>query len=96
MVDPKEAPNYIVSDACISLTETLITCRASVVSLDEANGIGRDLYSWFQSQNAITDERAVYAKRSVELGIRAIQGNGTETVEDAVDLIKETYVHYVG
>lgn len=96
MADAKNTPNYIVSDACISLTETLIACRSAVITLDDANGVGRDLYDWFKTQDAITDERAAFAKRSVDLGIRALQGNGTETVEEAVELIKETYTHYAG
>ena len=73
-----------------------MVCRASVMTVDEANSSGRDLFSWFQAQNAITDEKAVYAKRSVDLGIRAIEGSGSEMVDDAISLIKETYTRYVG
>ena len=96
MPDTIETPRYIVSDACISFSEVLISCRASVTTLDEANAVGRDLFTWFQAQNAVTAECALFAKRSVALGVLAIQKNGTETVEDAVELIKETYLHYVG
>jgi hypothetical protein len=92
--DAADTPRYIVSDACISFTEALISYRGSVIDLDDANAAGRDLFAWFQDQNASTLAAAPLAKRSVVLGILAIQKNGTETVDEAVDLIKETYQHY--
>lgn len=73
-----------------------MTCRSSVMTVDDANTAGRDLYAWFQGQDAVTDARAAFAKRSIDLGIRAIESCGSETVEDVVTLIKETYLRYFG
>jgi hypothetical protein len=94
MADPTQTANFIVSDACISFTEALISYRSSVVTLDGANTLGKDLFAWFLGTGAVTEVYAPLAKRSVELGILAIQKNGTETVDEAIDLIKDTYTNY--
>ncbi len=87
-------PKFILSDACISLTESLLKYRASVTTVDDANQIGRDLFDWFVAQGAATDANAPYASRSIGLGIVTLEKNSVETIEDAVSLIQETYQHY--
>jgi flagellar basal body rod protein FlgG len=94
MPETPQSPQYNVSDACISFTETLITCRSSVVSVDDANSFGQDLYSWFKGQGAIDPDKAPFAVRSVGLGKLTLQKSSVETVEEAVQMIKDTYEHY--
>lgn len=89
-----QSPEFIVSDACISFTEALLSCRSSVVTVDEANAIGRELYTWFSDQGAINDDKACFAKRSIQLGIVTLEKNSVETIDETVTLIQETYAHY--
>jgi hypothetical protein len=90
------SPKITVSSACISFTEALLACRASVVTVDLANAFGQDLYTWFQGQGAITNENAPIASRSVDLAITALKSNGGVTAEDSVALVQKTYLHYTG
>jgi hypothetical protein len=92
--DPTQSPSYIVSDACISFTEALLSYRSSVVTVDDANSIGQDLFAWFKNVGAITDDNALLAKRSVDLGKLTLQRNSVETVDETVELIHDTYTHY--
>ncbi|HZP58766.1 MAG TPA: hypothetical protein VFB27_00475 [Opitutaceae bacterium] len=94
MPESTSTPNYIVSDACISFAEALISCRSAVISAEEAKCFGQDLFTWFQNQGAVTAANAPLAKRSVEFGILALRQSSVLSAADIVGLIQDTYSHY--
>lgn len=94
MSNPTSSPNYIVSDACISFAEALISCRSAVLSPEEAKCFGQDLFTWFQNQGAVTETNAPLAKRAVDFGILTLRQSSLQSAADVVGLIQDTYSHY--
>jgi hypothetical protein len=89
-------PEYTVTDACISFSEAIIQCRPSLMSVDEANQAGQDLFTWFQDNGGITVETAPFAVRATALGTLAIQKSHSQSADDVIQMIKDTYEHYTG
>jgi hypothetical protein len=89
-------PEYTVTDACISFSEAIIQYRPSLMSVDEYNETGQDLFTWFQENGGTTAETAPFAVRATALGTLAIQKSHSQSADDVVQLIKDTYQHYTG
>lgn len=94
MPDSTPSPEYTVSDACISFTEAIIQYRHSLMSVDEAQDAGQDLFTWFKDNGGLTADTAPFAVRSVALGTLAISKTNTQSADAVVQMIKDTYEHY--
>ena len=89
-------PEYCVSHACISFTEAIITYRHSLMSVDEAQSAGEDLFTWFKENGGLTADKAAFAARSTALGTLAITKTNSQSADDVIQMIKDTYEHYTG
>lgn len=96
MPDSTSSPEYTVSDACISFTEAIIQYRHSLLSVDEAQDAGQDLFTWFKDNGGLTADTAPFAVRSTALGTLAISKTNTQSADAVVQMIKDTYEHYTG
>jgi hypothetical protein len=96
MADTPPTPEYTVSDACISFSEAIIQYRPSLMSVDDANQAGQDLFAWFQENGGTTAETAPFAVRSVALGTLAIEKTNSQSADDVIQMIKDTYQDYTG
>ena len=94
MSDCNSSPEFTVSDACISLTEAIIQYRHSLMSVDEAQDAGQDLFTWFKENGGLAAEKAPFAVRSVALGTLAIQKTNSQSADAVIQMIKDTYEHY--
>jgi len=94
MPDATSSAIYIVSDACISFSEALLSYRSAVITPAEAQSTGQDLFTWFQGEGAVTDANAPLAKRSVDFGILTLKQSNLQSAADVVELIQDTYTHY--
>ena len=94
MPDSTPSPEYTVSDACISFTEAIIEYRHSLMSVEDAQDAGQDLFTWFKENGGITAERAPFAVRSVALGTLAISKTNSQSADAVIQMIKDTYEHY--
>jgi hypothetical protein len=94
MPDPTPSPEYTVSNACISFTEAIIQYRHSLMSVDEAQDAGQDLFTWFKDNGGLTAEMAPFAVRSVALGTLAIAKTTSQSADAVIQMIKDTYEHY--
>jgi hypothetical protein len=94
MPDPNCSPEYSVSDGCISFTEAIIQYRHSLMSVDEAQEAGQDLFTWFKENGGLTAEKAPFAVRSVALGTLAIEKTSSQSADAVIQMIKDTYEHY--
>ena len=94
MPDPNCSPEYSVSDACISFTEAIIQFRHSLMSVDEAQDAGQDLFTWFKENGGLAADKAPFAVRSVALGTLAIEKTSSQSASDVIQMIKDTYEHY--
>ena len=93
---PNTPAEYTVSDACISFTEAIIQYRHSLMSVDDAQAAGEDLFTWFKEQGGLSADTAPFAARSVGLGTLAITKTNSQSADDVIRMIKETYGHYTG
>ncbi|MEO6876310.1 MAG: hypothetical protein ABI222_15955 [Opitutaceae bacterium] len=91
--DSSTAPQFSVADACIAFTQAIMA-RHSLMSPEQAQKTGQDLYTWFKEQGALAADLAPFAVRSAQLGTTAIQTAQSQAVETTVDMIKSTYAHY--
>jgi hypothetical protein len=96
MPDSTSTPEYTVTNACISFSEAIIQYRPSLMSVDEANETGQDLFTWFQENGGTTADTAPFAVRATALGTLAIQKSHSQSADDVVQMIKDTYEHYSG
>jgi len=96
MPDSPPSPEYTVSDACISFTEAIIQYRHSLMSVDDAQAAGQDLFTWFKEHGGLTADTAPFAVRSTALGTLAISKTNSQSADDVIQMIKETYEHYTG
>ncbi len=94
MADTTSTPEYTVSDACISFTEAIIEHRQTLMSIDDAQASGQDLFTWFKDNGGTTDATAPFAVRSVALGTLAIEKSNAQSADDVIQMIKDTYDHY--
>ncbi len=90
------SPEYAVSDACISFSEAIIQYRHSLMSVDDAQEAGQNLFTWFQENGGTTAATAPFAVRSTALGTLAISKTNSQSADDVIQMIKETYQHYTG
>lgn len=90
---PDDTPRFIVSDKCIALSQTLLTCRRTIHTDQDAIETGNALFDWFDANGALTAERAPIAARCVELGITLLK-NSASTTADIVGQVKSAYTHY--
>ncbi|HOD46654.1 MAG: hypothetical protein KBG39_08440 [Opitutaceae bacterium] len=88
-----DTPRFIVSDKCIAFSQTLLTNRRTVHTDQDAVGTGNTLFDWFDSNGALTAERAPIAARCIELGITLLK-NSTSATADIVEQVKSAYMHY--
>jgi hypothetical protein len=88
------SPEYAVSDACMSFSEAIIQYRRSLMTVDDANQAGQDLFTWFKENGGTTADTAPFAVRSVGLGTVAISKTNSQSADDVIRMIKETYQHY--
>jgi hypothetical protein len=95
-IPPTPTPEYAVSDACISFTEAIIQYRHSLMSVDDAQDAGQNLFTWFKENGGLTADNAPFAARSVALGTLAISKTNSQSADDVIQMIKETYQHYTG
>ena len=96
MPDAIPSPEYSVSDACISFTEAIIQYRHSLMSVDEAQEAGQDLFTWFKENGGTTADTAPFDVRSIALGTLTIEKTTSSSAEDVIQMIKDTYQHYTG
>jgi len=88
-----DTPRFIVSDKCIAFSQTLLTNRRTVHTRDQCNARRWALFDWFDSNGALTPERAPIAARCIDLGITLLK-NSTSTTADIVEQVKSAYTHY--
>lgn len=93
MADKPDTPQSQVADACISLSDAIIA-RKSLMTVDEARKVGRDLFTWFSDEGAVTATKAPIAVRCTQSGTALIKDKRPVTVDDVVAGIKEDYEHY--
>lgn len=86
-------PRILVSDKCIGFTEALLQYRRPVLTDQEALEIGQELFSWFDNNGALTEDKAPIATRSVDLGVTLLK-TSVDTAERIVDQIRDSYLHY--
>ena len=82
-----------MSDKCIGFTEALLQYRRPVITDRDALEKGQDLFSWFDNNGALTDEKALIAARSVDLGITLLKTSG-DTADRVGEQIRNSYLHY--
>ena len=96
MPEATPSPEYSVSDACISFTEAIIQYRHSLMSVDEAQEAGQDLFTWFKENGGTTADTAPFAVRSIAMGTLIIAKTTSSSAEAVIQMIKDTYQHYTG
>ena len=54
------------------------------------------MFTWFQENGGTTAATAPFAVRSTALGTLAISKTNSQSADDVIQMIKETYQHYTG
>lgn len=80
-----------VAEACLSFGGDLLKARTSSVSSDDAQESVKDLFRWFESQDAFSEGNYGIAIHAVEFGAEVLRNRKTATVEEAIEAIQGIY-----
>jgi hypothetical protein len=90
---PKETPHEAVSSKCIAYSEALLNHRRSSLTNADARKQGTNLFSWFKSKGALTEDNETIACRCIDLGITILK-TSHDTYQAVEGEIKEAYTTY--
>jgi hypothetical protein len=80
-----------VAEACLEFGSDLLRARTSSVTPDDAQNVVKELFTWFEAEEAFKEGNFGIAIRSLEFGTEMLKARKTTTLDETVAAVQKLY-----